>query len=114
VIQQVTDKTMPVTVVDFNLGTNGLDLNLKTSDDLFLKGTAVNDTLNSVTLSAVIQGSDIQNASDHFQLTFLDGKDGLYITQIEIDMAGAGNRYFDFTDGGLTCQVNILKIISGH
>ncbi|MFX9069682.1 hypothetical protein ABTN30_20560, partial [Acinetobacter baumannii] len=62
---------------------------------------AGNDTLNSVTLSAVIQGSDIQNASDHFQLTFLDGKDGLYITQIEIDMAGAGNRYFDFTDGDL-------------
>ncbi|WP_395527275.1 GA-like domain-containing protein, partial [Acinetobacter variabilis] len=101
-VTTVTDKTMPVTVVDFNLGTNGLDLNLKTSDDLFLKGTAGNDTLNSVTLSAVIQGSDIQNASDHFQLTFLDGKDGLYITQIEIDMAGAaGNRYFDFTDGGL-------------
>lgn len=99
-VTTVTDKTMPVTVVDFNLGTNGLDLNLKTSDDLFLKGTAGNDTLNSVTLSAVIQGSDIQNASDHFQLTFLDGKDGLYITQIEIDMAGAGNRYFDFTDGG--------------
>ena len=100
-VTTVTDKTMPVTVVDFNLGTNGLDLNLKTSDDLFLKGTAGNDTLNSVTLSAVIQGSDIQNASDHFQLTFLDGKDGLYITQIEIDMAGAGNRYFDFTDGDL-------------
>ena len=100
-VTTVTDKTMPVTVVDFNLGTNGLDLNLKTSDDLFLKGTAGNDTLNSVTLSAVIQGSDIQNTSDHFQLTFLDGKDGLYITQIEIDMAGAGNRYFDFTDGDL-------------
>ena len=98
---QVTYKTMPVTVIDFNSGTSGLDLNLKTSDDLFLKGTAGNDTLNSVTLSAVIQGSDIQNASDHFQLTFLEGKDGLYITQIEIDMAGAGNRYFDFTDGDL-------------
>ena len=98
---QVTDKTMPVTVIDFNSGTGGLDPNLKNTDDLFTKGTAGNDTLNSVTLSAVIQGSDIQNASDHFQLTFLDGKDGLYITQIEIDMAGAGNRYFDFTDGGV-------------
>ncbi|WP_322872312.1 GA-like domain-containing protein, partial [Acinetobacter indicus] len=98
-LEALTDPVITVPAVNDADGNDVID----SADDLFLKGTTGNDTLNSVTLSAVIQGSDIQNASDHFQLTFLDGKDGLYINQIVIDMDGAGNLlqnfYFDFTNG---------------
>lgn len=89
---------MPVRVDDFTTGTEGLDPQLKSATDLFLHGTENNDVLSSFVLKSTIQGADIDDkGKDYFQFEFLEGKSGLYVETIRIDLFN--NCKFDFGGG---------------
>ncbi|WP_017397797.1 cadherin-like domain-containing protein, partial [Acinetobacter lwoffii] len=104
---KVTDKDMPVTVIDFNSGTGGLDPNLKTSNDLFTKGTTGNDLLNAPTVAADVRKVNVSingetGKNTPWAISFAGGKSGISITKVVIDLNTSVNADVHFgASGGL-------------
>uniref|UniRef100_UPI0015D3D055 cadherin-like domain-containing protein n=1 Tax=Acinetobacter sp. YH12218 TaxID=2601152 RepID=UPI0015D3D055 len=102
---KVTDKDMPVTVIDFNSGTGGLDPNLKTSNDLFTKGTTGNDLLNAPTVAADVRKVNVSINGETGQntpwaISFAGGKSGISITKAVIDLNTSVNADVHFGASG--------------
>ena len=105
---KVTDKDMPVTVIDFNSGIGGLDPNLKTSNDLFTKGTTGNDLLNAPTVAADVRKVNVNingetGRNTPWAISFAGGKSGISITKAVIDLNTSVNADVHFgASGGLS------------
>ncbi|MFV5427569.1 cadherin-like domain-containing protein, partial [Acinetobacter towneri] len=102
---KVTDKDMPVTVIDFNSGTGGLDPNLKTSNDLFTKGTTGNDLLNAPTVAADVRKVNVSingetGKNTPWAISFAGGKSGISITKAVIDLNTSVNADVHFGASG--------------
>jgi Ca2+-binding RTX toxin-like protein len=105
---KVTDKDMPVTVVDFNSGTGGLDPNLKTSNDLFTKGTNGDDVISAPTVAADVRTVSVgvngeTGIGTPWTISFDAGKAGINIAKVVIDLNTSANEAVHFGAwGGLS------------